>query len=188
VTVSDPAGDAASELRAVASLWWLTVAVGILSVIAGIIVLLKPSNSLTTIAVVVGIFAVVEGIIALVRAIGGDAPGRGLLAVVGILSLIVGVFLIRHPTHGVTAVAVIVGIWLIALGALRFVLLFDTPEHRGWRLLVAIVEIVAGIVIVSSPNIGIATLAILLGITLIINGVALAAAGFVLRGAREDLA
>ena len=110
-----------------------------------------------------------------------------LSVLLGVVSLIVGIFLIRHPIHGVTAVAILVGIWLIALGAVRLVLVFEAEGDRGWRLFVAIVELIAGVVIVSSPGIGITTLAILVGIALIINGLALAAAGFVLHQARAEL-
>jgi uncharacterized membrane protein HdeD (DUF308 family) len=74
------------------------------------------------------------------------------------------------------------------MGAIRLVQAFEEHARRGWRLLVAVVEMIAGVVIVSDPNIGIATLALLLGISLILNGIALAVAGFVLRGAREELA
>jgi uncharacterized membrane protein HdeD (DUF308 family) len=181
------ADSATHELRAITSLWWLTILVGVLGVVAGVIVLLKPSNSLATIAVVIGIFAVIDGIVSLVRAIVGDTASRGLSVLIGVLGLIVGLLLIRHPIHGVTAVAILFGIWLIAMGAIRLVLVFSAGGHRVWRAVVAIVELVAGIVIVSSPGIGITTLAILVGIALIVNGVALAAAGFVLHGAREEL-
>jgi uncharacterized membrane protein HdeD (DUF308 family) len=174
-----------AAMRQIASLWWVTLAIGVLSIIAGVIVLIKPSNSLATIAVVVGIFVLIEGIFALISSLSHDTENRGLTAILGVLSLVVGIFLIRHPVHGVTVVAMFVGIWLIVMGSLRLVLAFETVGHRGWRITVAIVEIVAGIVIVASPNIGIATLAILVGISLILNGVTLAALGFVLHSAKD---
>lgn len=174
-----------AAMRQIAGLWWLTLAIGVLSIIAGVIVLIKPSNSLATIAVVVGIFVLIEGIFALISSLSHDTENRGLTAILGVLSLVVGIFLIRHPVHGVTVVAMFVGIWLIVMGSLRLVLAFETVGHRGWRITVAIVEIVAGIVIVASPNIGIATLAILVGISLILNGVTLAALGFVLHSAKD---
>jgi len=176
------------QLQTIASLWWLTAALGVLSVIAGVIVLLKPSNSLATIAVVIGIFAVIDGIVHLVRAIGGDTDSRGLTVLAGIVSLVIGVLLIRHPIHGVTAVVLLVGIWLIVMGAIRLVLVFDMKGDRGWRALVAGVELIAGIVIVASPKIGIATLAIILGVSLIANGIAMTAAGFILHRARGERA
>ena len=43
--------------------WLLSVAIGIASVVAGAILVVKPSNSLATLAVVVGIFLLLDGII-----------------------------------------------------------------------------------------------------------------------------
>ncbi len=176
-----------AAVRQIAGLWWLTLAIGVLSIIAGVIVLIKPSNSLATIAVVVGIFILIEGIAAIVSALGHEVENRGLTAILGVLSLIVGIFLIRHPIHGVTVVAMLVGIWLIVMGSVRLVLAFETIGSRGWRIFVAAVEIVAGIVIVASPNIGLATLAILVGLALIANGVTLTALGFVLHSAKDHV-
>jgi uncharacterized membrane protein HdeD (DUF308 family) len=51
------------------------------------------------------------------------------------------------------------------------------------RLLIAVLEIVVGIVVVSDPHIGYATLAILLGIWLILNGLAWIGLAFVIRAA-----
>jgi uncharacterized membrane protein HdeD (DUF308 family) len=172
------------QLRSVGALSWLTIGVGILSLIAGVIVILKPSNSLATIAVVVGIFAVVDGIVALVRAIGGPPGGRAFLVLVGIISLVIGVILIRHPSKSVSAIALVIGIWLIAMGAIRLVLAFETSGDRGWLLFVAIVELIAGVVIVAEPHIGVTALALILGIGLVLNGLALTAAGAVLHRAR----
>lgn len=177
---------AEEDLQEGARLWWLTLTVGLLSIVAGILVLLKPSESLATIAVIVGIFVAIDGVIALVAALRGTASSRGLSALAGALGLIVGAFLIRHPVNGITAVAMLVGLWLIAVGALRLVLSFDAPEHRGWRALVGAIELVAGIVIVSSPGIGLATLAILIGVALIVNGVGFAVLGGMLHSVSSD--
>lgn len=176
----------ADELHEVTRLWWLTLLVGLLSVAAGVIVLLKPGDSLATIAVVIGIFIVIDGLVALLAALRRGAENRGLMVLISVLSLVVGIVLIRHPIQGVAAVALFVGIWLVAMGVVRFVYAFDAPEHRGWRFLVAAVEILAGIVIVSSPGIGVATLALLVGIALIVNGAALTTLGFALHGAGEQ--
>jgi uncharacterized membrane protein HdeD (DUF308 family) len=176
------------ELREASRLWWVPLFIGLLSIVAGIIVLSKPADSLVTIAVVTGIFVVIDGIAALVASLSKSTESRGLAALVGVVSLIVGVLLIRHPISGVVAVALFVGIWLIAMGAMRFVLAFDTEGHRAWRLLIAVVEMIAGIVIVSSPGIGLATLALLIGISLIVNGTSFTALGFVLHSAKNDAA
>jgi uncharacterized membrane protein HdeD (DUF308 family) len=176
---------AEQQLRAFARVWWLPLLIGLLSIAAGVIVLVKPGNSLKTIAIIVGIFIAFDGVIALIAALRKTTESRGLTALMGVLGLVVGVVLIRHPVHGITAVAMLVGIWLIAIGAIRFVLAFE-EEHRAWRLLVAVVEIIAGIVIVSSPGIGLATLAILIGVSLIANGASLTVLGVLLRSVSQE--
>src|SRR6185437_3065600 len=146
--------------------WWLFMLVGLLSIAAGVIVLAKPDDSLSTLAVVAGIL--------------------GLVAVMGVLDIVIGVLLIRHPIGGVLAIALLIGIWLIAAGLLRLVGAFER-EQRVWNIAIAVLEVVAGIVIVSSPPIGFATLALLVGISFIANGVATFALGWMVHSLRHDL-
>ena len=54
-----------SDVRAATGGWWLLALVGVLSIAAGIIILLKPSDSLATLAVIAGIFLLLDGIIEL---------------------------------------------------------------------------------------------------------------------------
>jgi len=174
------------ELRELTWGWWLALLLGVLSLIAGIIVILKPSNSLATLAVVAGIFILVDGIIELAAALVGTTENRGLLAVIGALSVIAGVLLIRHPLGGVRAVALLLGIWLIAAGVVRFIAAFEVPEHRLWRIVVALVLAIFGIVIVASPHIGYATLAVITGIGLICYGLSLLALGWAMHAVRRE--
>jgi uncharacterized membrane protein HdeD (DUF308 family) len=173
------------ELRELTWGWWLALLIGAVSIVAGIIVILKPSNSLATLAVIVGILILLDGIAGLVAAIGGDTQNRGLLAVLGALSVIAGVLLIRHPLGGVKAVALLLGIWLIAAGVVRFVAAFATREHRLWRIAVALVLAIFGVVIVSSPHIGYATLAVIAGIGFICYGIGMMALGWAMHVVRR---
>ena len=76
-----------SELRELTWGWWLALLIGVVSIVAGVIVIAKPSNSLATLAVIFGIFILVDGIVELVAALSGETQNRGLLAVLGVLSL-----------------------------------------------------------------------------------------------------
>lgn len=168
--------------------WWLALLIGVVSIVAGVIVILKPSNSLSTLAVILGIFILVDGIVELVASVSGQSQNRGLLAVLGVLSVIAGVLLIRHPLGGVKAVALLLGIWLIAAGVVRFVAAFAAPEHRLFQIGVALVLAIFGIVIVSSPHIGYATLAVIAGICFICYGIGMLVVGWALRTIRHALA
>ena len=109
------------EPREPSWLWWVIVLVGVLSAVAGIILVFKPSDSLTTLAVIFGIFLLIDGIGELIASIAGTTDSRGLAAIIGVLGVIVGIALIRHPFHGVTAIGLLIGIWLVAAGIVRLV-------------------------------------------------------------------
>jgi uncharacterized membrane protein HdeD (DUF308 family) len=174
------------NLKALTWASWLLVLVGVLAVVAGVIILVKPGDSLATLAVIAGIFMLVDGILELASSFMSSTRNRGMTALFGAITAIVGVLLIRHPIGGVAAVALLIGLWLIVIGVIRFATAFDEYEHRGWYAFAGVVELIAGIVIVANPNIGFATLAILVGIGFIINGVGVCVLGWGLHMARRD--
>jgi uncharacterized membrane protein HdeD (DUF308 family) len=176
-----------SEFREWTGLWWLLLFVGILSVAAGIIVLVEPDISLATLSVVVGIFLLLDGIFEIAASISGRSENRGLVALIGVLSLIAGVILVRHPIAGVVAAALLIGIWLIAVGIVRFTTAFDRAGNRLWQIVLGLLETIAGIVIVASPDIGVATLAILVGIAFILRGLGMTALAWALRQIRRNI-
>jgi uncharacterized membrane protein HdeD (DUF308 family) len=165
--------------------WWLLLVVGLMCVAAGVIVLVQPDISIVTLAVIAGIFLLVDGIYDVIVAIADRGEGRGLVALIGVISAIAGIILIRHPIESVVAIALLVGIWLVIVGILRLIRAFEYAVNRGWNVFVALLEIVAGIVIVAVPDIGVTTLALLIGIAFIVRGILLSAAAWVLRAARN---
>jgi uncharacterized membrane protein HdeD (DUF308 family) len=173
----DLAADPITEFR-----WmrWVFVIVGFLCMVAGVIVVADPQNSLATIAVVIGIFLVIDGIVEILASLLSGRDGRALAVLIGAVSIVIGIILIRHPIKSVTAVAILVGLWLIVAGAVRLALVFDERQGRAWRFLVAIVEMIAGIVIVAIPGIGVATLALFIGIALILRGISLSTVGWLM--------
>jgi uncharacterized membrane protein HdeD (DUF308 family) len=172
------------ELDASTSTWWLFMLFGLVSIAAGVVVLAKPENSLTTLAVIVGIFVLLDGVFDLAASVRRRTENRGMAAIMGVLGVVIGVLLIRHPIGGVLAIALLIGIWLIAVGVVRLVGAFE-GEHRVWKILVALIEIAAGIIIVSSPPIGFATLALLTGIAFIANGTAIFVLGWMMHAVRS---
>jgi uncharacterized membrane protein HdeD (DUF308 family) len=172
------------DVREVTWAWWLLMGLGLLSVIVGVIVLIKPSNSLATLAVITGIFVLIDSIAELAIALFAERSGAA--AILGVLGIVIGVLLIRHPTTGVTAIAILIGIWLLALGVIRLV--SAVTFRRGvWSIALALFEIIAGIVIVASPHIGFAVLALLVGIAFILNGISIIALGWVMHTLRQNV-
>jgi uncharacterized membrane protein HdeD (DUF308 family) len=179
---------AGSDVRAATGGWWLVMLIGLLSLVVGIVILAKPGDSLETLAVIAGVFVLIDGILELAASLMHGTQSRGMVALLGVLSAIVGVLLIRHPVGGVTFVTLLIGIWLIAAGVIRFAAAFEVDEHRGWSMIVGVIELIAGIAIISDPNIGFATLALLVGLAFIVNGVGISALGWNMRTLRHQTA
>jgi uncharacterized membrane protein HdeD (DUF308 family) len=81
----------------------------------------------------------------------------------------------------------IVGVWFVAAGIVRFVVGLASPEGRGGNMVTAVLDLIAGIVILSWPDLGLATLAVIIGIVLILRGVFFIVAGWQLHKLDEDL-
>jgi uncharacterized membrane protein HdeD (DUF308 family) len=169
------------DLGPLKSLWWLLMLFGVVVLAVGIFFVASPHETLTTFTVIAGILLLVDGVVAIVASIFGRGEGRGLLAMIGVLSGIAGLVLIRKPFEALTVFVVIFGIWLVVAGVVRVVSAFGEREGRGANIAIGLVDAIAGIVILSWPGIGLSTLAIIIGIVLIFRGILFIAAGWELR-------
>lgn len=166
--------------------WPLLLGLGILGVVAGIIVIIEPGSSLATLAWIAGIFLVVDGVFALAGAV-TSSENRGVLAVVGILGVIAGLYLMRHPISGVVAIALVLGIWLVAHGLVRITdALGRSASDRTWTVIAGVIELIAGVVIVASPRIGVTTLGLFVGLAFLLRGIGEISAAWVLRAAARS--
>ena len=168
----------AEVLQPVTSLWWLFVLVGLAALGVGIFFVVSPHETLSTFTVIAGIFLLIDGALAIAGSIFGRGDGRGLLAVIGVLSAIAGLILIKHPFNTLVVFVVILGVWLVVAGIVRFVTAFSLPEGRAGSIAIALFDVVAGIVILSWPDLSLSTLAVIIGIVLIIRGILFIIAGW----------
>lgn len=163
--------DMAHDLRAVS---WLVGLIGLMSVAAGAILVARPGQSLKALAVVMGIFLLLDGIAELVSSV-GDPENRTAGVILGVLGVIIGIVLIRQPFHGVNAVGLLIGVWLIAAGGIRLVRAIVQGVRPVIHSLIALLEVAVGVAIVSDPHIGYTALALIAGIWLIANGIGMLA-------------
>jgi uncharacterized membrane protein HdeD (DUF308 family) len=169
------------------SLWWLVILFGIAVLGVGVFFVASPHETLSTFTVIAGILLLFDGIVAILASIFGRGEGRGLLAMIGVLGAIAGLVLIKKPFGTLVVFILIFGVWLIVAGVVRFVAAFGEPEGRAGNIAVAILDFIAGIVILSWPAPSLATLAVIIGIVLMFRGVLWIVAGWQLRGLRHEL-
>ena len=175
------------EFRRFASLWWLLVLFGVVTLGVGVFFVASPHETLSTFTVIAGIFLLVDGVLAVVASVFGRGEGRGLLALVGALSAIAGLVLVKKPFDTLVVFTLIFGVWLVVAGVVRLVSAFAMPEGRTGNLVIAILDLIAGIVILAWPDLGLATLAVIIGIVLICRGILFIGAGWMLRGVAGEL-
>jgi uncharacterized membrane protein HdeD (DUF308 family) len=167
--------DAADVLAGVGRHWGWVLAFGIVTLLAGLLALVWPGRTVVVIAVLFGIQLVVAGIFRFVAAFAtDDATGgtRVLMALLGVLSFIIGLYALRHVLVTIAALALLLGIYWIVNGAVETftALSHRGMPHRGWNIFMGLLGIVAGVVVLVYPGISLVTLAVVLGIWLLVYG------------------
>jgi uncharacterized membrane protein HdeD (DUF308 family) len=176
---------APDRIRDLVRLWWLAVSLGALSVAAGAIVLARPGHSLSALGVVIGVYILLDGVVELYVALSRQVEDRAVAVLIAVINVIIGVVLIRHPFSGVEPIDLSIGIWLIAVGIMRLVIASEsTGVDRLGRLILAGIEVFAGIAVVSAANIDYATLSLIVGVSFVANGIGMIVFGLLLRTAR----
>jgi len=170
--------DPADMVARVGRHWGWVLGFGCVTFVLGILALAWPGRTLIVVAVVFGAQLVVMGIFRFVSAFASsDLTGgtRVLLALLGVLSLIIGLYAVRHILVTLLALAVLLGIFWVVNGAIE---LFSALSHRGmqgrgWTAFMGILSVVSGVIVLAYPGISLRVLAVVLSIWLLVYGVML---------------
>jgi uncharacterized membrane protein HdeD (DUF308 family) len=147
---------------------------GIITIILGIIIAARPTQSLTVIAVLLGVVMMVSGVFHVVRAIGGREQERVWRGLSGVLFFMVGLALIRHINLSVALIGLFIGIAWVIQGVSALVESFAPGREReetGWTVFFGIISLIAGIVVVAAPIASVTALTIFMGIWFIVMGI-----------------
>jgi uncharacterized membrane protein HdeD (DUF308 family) len=168
--------DAADMLAGVGRHWGWVLVFGIITLLAGLLAIVWPGKTIVAIAVLFGIQLVVAGIFRFVAAFAADDETGGtrvLMALLGVLSFIVGLYALRHVLLTIAALALLLGIFWIVNGAVE---VFAALSHRGmqgrgWTIFMGLLSVVAGVAVLVYPAISLVTLAVVLGFWLLVYGI-----------------
>ena len=154
----------------------VTVAMGVIMLVLGIIALIGPWF-LASIAVelVYAWILLIYGIVQFIYAFKSASVGGILFRLVlSIISIITALFLLFYPLAGVFTLTLVLGVYIFLDGVLRVVQAFQLRPFPkwGWVLFNGIVSIILGILIWSQwPRNASWILGVYVGISLIINGI-----------------
>ncbi len=152
---------------------WLSIVLGIASILFGWLFLTNPGTTLLAIALLLGFYFLVIGIMSIIGMFTG-APGSKLWKLIGgILAIIAGVILLANPIIGSIATGVTFN-FLVAFFAIiaGIALLIDGFQGGGClAVILGILGIVLGILVLFNPLSGVAALPIMMGIFAIGAGI-----------------
>ncbi|WP_155768128.1 HdeD family acid-resistance protein [Mycobacterium asiaticum] len=172
-------------------LWKSTLVSGILSVVLGVVVLAWPQISVLAAAIAFGVYLLITGAAQVVFAFSlhVSAGSRILLFISGAASLILAVLAFRHFGNAVLLLAIWIGVGFIFRGVATTVSAISDPHlpGRGWQIFIGVISLLAGIVVMASPFESIITLALVVGIWLVVIGVFEVVSAFGIRKASHTL-
>jgi uncharacterized membrane protein HdeD (DUF308 family) len=106
------------------------VVTGLLSIAAGILIIVWPSPGLLAVAVILGAWLVVMGTIALSGAFAARRiiPDWWLFLLLGLAEVALGVLALANPGATLAALITVGGIWAVAIGVMRIILSFQVKR------------------------------------------------------------
>jgi uncharacterized membrane protein HdeD (DUF308 family) len=106
------------------------VLAGLLSIAAGVVIIVWPEPGLLAVAIILGAWLIVTGTLAVTGAFAARRilPDWWLLLIVGLLEIPLGVLALANPGATLAALITVAGIWAIAVGVMRIVLGFEVKR------------------------------------------------------------
>lgn len=155
---------------------------GLLSIGVGLLIVLNPVQSGTVVvafvAILLGAYLVIAGLVSLgsMMFTAGMSTGQRVLnALLGLLHLIGGIFVFTNLQGAAVVLAAFLSVLIGVAWLVEAVLTFVLARHRqrkAWSIVYGVIGLLAGITMIVSPVLGAVTLWLLLGISLIVLGVA----------------
>ncbi|WP_330243687.1 MULTISPECIES: DUF308 domain-containing protein [unclassified Streptomyces] len=183
--VPSPGDGTAYALTRLGGSWTWLLGSAVATLVPGVLVMVWPEATLHVLAVLVGLYLLVTGAFRFVAVFARQGHERlpGLL--LAVLYVLAGVLCLRNPLQTIAALSLVVGVvWLVSgILTLYTALTAEDLPHRGVVLGAAVLAIVAGIVVLALPTESARALTRLLGLWLILLGLAEAVVALAWRAA-----
>lgn len=168
-------------------MWLLPVVFGAAGVVLGLLVLIWPGHTVKALTYLFGAYLLLTGIYRFVTAVqlhGVDAVARMVALVLAVLSVVFGLVCLFRPFNAATSLALVVGAFWLASGALTAFGAWQRRRRSPGRspgLAGGYVAMIVGLLILLFPGASLVVLAWILGLWLVFFGLSAVATGLTAR-------
>ena len=175
-----------AERAPYANIWWVFLLQGLAAIVLGFMLLTEPAATMVALTTFFGFYWLITGVLALVHVFVGRDTHRIWSLLSGILGILAGLLVLRHP---LAAALTIPAILVLILGAQGFVMgVFEIiAAFRGAGLgsfILGVINLIIGVLLLSSPVYAALAVPLVFGVLLLVEGVGLIVWAFSARGPR----
>ena len=177
--MSTPIPGMPAELReALTKNWKLLLVGGVISVILGIIAILLPPLASVTITLLVGIVLLIGAVGLVAEAISRGTTGHRIWsAILAVVYVIAGVWLIINPAEGTITLTWVLAIFFLIIGLFRLLGGIQgrgKVPNAGWAIVSGILAIALAVLVIANlPSSAAWAIGLLVGIQLLFDGLML---------------
>ena len=160
--------------------WKLLLTAGIISVVLGAVAIIVPPLASVTITYLVGILLLIGAVAFVAEAISRGSTGHRIWsALLAVLYVFAGVWLIINPVSGTITLTWILAIFFLLIGVLRLIAGIASRgkvPNAGWTIVNGVLSIVIAVLVIGDlPSSAAWAIGLLVGIQLLFDGFALIA-------------
>ncbi|MEJ0078747.1 MAG: DUF308 domain-containing protein [Alphaproteobacteria bacterium] len=157
------------------NIWWLFLLQGIAGILLGLMLLTAPGTTLVALVTFLGFYWLITGVLSLVQMfIDRSIPWIWSL-LSGILGIVAGMIVLRHPLLAAvtvpTLIVIVLGVEALIMGCVNLMAGFKGGGVASFLL--GIVNILIGLLLLSSPMTAALAVPFVFGVILLVQGVSL---------------
>ena len=160
--------------------WKLLLTAGIISTVLGAIAIIVPPLASVTITYLVGVLLLIGAVAFVAEAISRGSTGHRIWsALLAVLYVFAGVWLIINPVSGTITLTWILAIFFLLIGVLRLIAGIASRgkvPNAGWTIINGVLSILIAVLVIGDlPSSAAWAIGLLVGIQLLFDGIALIA-------------
>ncbi len=165
--------EAALSMETKAMPWWLILIEGILAIIIGILLFTSTAQTMAGLVIFLGLYWLIKGIFDIISMF-VDHTAWGWKLFIGIIGILAGIVILRHPIVSTVAVP-LVFTWVLGFYAIiaGIVMLIQAFKGGGWGIgIMGVIGILIGIFLLGNTLLGAQMVVWLSAFTMVVGGIA----------------